>query len=310
MKIGALYTGNKEREKLLSGLSIIIPAFNEEDGIGHVLEHLSKIMSQVDFKCEIIVVDDGSQDGTYEKAKQYDNIVLLRNNVNRGYGASIKRGIRSARYDLICITDADATYPNEDIPKLIDKIKTENADMVVGARIGKNVNIPLVRRPAKWVLQKVANLVSGQYIPDLNSGLRVFKKSVAMQFLSVLPNGFSFTTTITLALLTNGFYVEYIPINYHARIGNSKIRPMRDTINFLQLILRIALYFAPLKIFLPISGLLMLLGIFWGIFSKFVLGRFADTSTLIIVTSSIEVLVVGLLAELIDRRMPGYYKEE
>ena len=172
-------------------------------------------------------------------------------------------------------------------------------------RTGENVAIPAIRRPAKWFIGVLANLVAGETIPDLNSGLRVFRRSLVMEFFDILPDGFSFTTTITLGMLTNGYLVDYVPVNYHRRVGKSKIRPVRDTLNFVQLILRIALYFAPLKIFVPVSFLLLLLALVWGLFSTFVLGQLADVSTLVIVMTAAQIMAIGLLAELINRRFPS-----
>jgi len=299
-----------EEQQGAPGVSIIIPAYNEEHGIGPVLEQLSQVMAASGLQYEVIVVDDGSQDSTAAVAEQHAGVTVLRHKGNRGYGAALKTGIRHANYDLICITDADGTYPNERIPDLVECMIEGNYDMVMGARTGKNVAIPLIRRPAKWAVGKLANLVAGEPIPDINSGLRIFKRSAALRFFNMLPDGFSFTTTITLGMLTNGYLVDYVPIDYYARVGRSKIKPIQDTLNFVQLILRIALYFAPLKIFLPLGGVLMLLAVAWGLFSWSVLGRLADVSTIVIVMAAVQVVVVGLLAELIDRRLPNYYKEE
>jgi hypothetical protein len=231
--------------------------------------------------------------------------MVLQHHSNRGYGAAIKTGIRHARYDLIAITDADGTYPNEQIPLLAAHLQTGHYDMVVGARTGEHVAIPLLRRPAKWFIGKLANLVASEPIPDLNSGLRVFRRAAVMEFFDILPEGFSFTTTITLGMLTNGYLVDYLPIDYHRRVGRSKIRPIRDTLNFTQLILRIALYFAPLKLFLPLSGLLLLAAVAWGLFSTLVFQQLADVSTLVIVMTAAQFAAIGLLAELINRRFPS-----
>lgn len=181
--------------------------------------------------------------------------------------------------------------------------------MVVGARTGENVAIPLVRRPAKWAIGRLANYVAGEKIPDLNSGLRVFRREIALRMFGLLPNAFSFTTTITLAMLTNNYLVNYVPIDYFARVGQSKIRPVQDTLNFVQLVWRIALYFAPLKLFLPLSGLLLLLAVGWALFTLLVLDQLADVSTLVIVMTAFQVAVIGMLAELINKRLPNYYKE-
>ncbi len=292
------------------GLSVIIPAYNEEKGIGPVLSQLARVLAERGWLFELVVVDDGSQDETAAVAGQYPGVTVLHHRTNRGYGAALKTGLRHARYNLICITDADGTYPNQRIPELIERLLYGQYDMVVGARIGARVAIPWVRRPAKWVISQLANFVAGEIIPDLNSGLRVFRREVALQLFSMLPNGFSFTTTITLAMLTNGYLVDYIPIDYFHRVGQSKIRPVQDTLNFIQLTLRMALYFAPLKIFLPLSGLLILAALGWGFFSWLVVGRLADVTTLVMVMTAIQIAVVGLLAELINHRLPGYKVEQ
>ncbi len=291
-------------------VSVVIPAYNEELGIGPVLEEVQDILARTSFVYEIIVVDDGSQDNTAAAVQRYPNVRLLAHTRNLGYGAALKTAIRQAHYATICITDADGTYPNTRIPELVTKLHMEGYDMVVGARTGAEVAIPWVRRPAKWAIGTLANVIAGQKIPDINSGLRVFKRAVALRFFDMLPNGFSFTTTITLGLLTNGYFVAYTPINYMARTGKSKIKPVRDTLNFINLILRMALYFAPLKIFLPLSGLLLLLGLLWGIFSWAVLQELADVSTIVIVMAAIQVGIIGMLGELIVRRLPNYYREE
>jgi len=295
--------------KARPGLSVIIPAYNEEKGIGPVLSQLAEMLVEQAWRFELVVVDDGSQDGTAALAGQYPGVTVLRHRANRGYGAALKSGLRHAQYDLVCITDADGTYPNQSIPQLLERLLYGQCDMVVGARIGERVSIPWIRRPAKWVIGQLANFVTGEIIPDLNSGLRVFRRETALQLFNMLPDGFSFTTTITLAMLTNGYLIEYVPIDYFPRIGRSKIRPVQDTLNFIQLTLRMALYFAPLKIFIPLSGLLTLAAVSWGFFSWLALGRLADVSTLVMVMAAVQVAVVGLLAELINHRLPGYKVE-
>lgn len=291
-------------------VSIVVPAYQEENGIGAVLQQIQDVMSGTTLHYEIIVVDDGSKDATATVAAQNPHATVVQHRVNQGYGAALKTGIRTARYDLVCITDADGTYPNERIPELVHHAMTHGYDMVVGSRTGENVAIPLVRRPAKWFINQLANFVASDTIPDLNSGLRVFHRTTALRFFNILPNGFSFTTTITLAMLTNSYLVDYIPIDYHARVGTSKIRPIKDTLNFIQLVLRIGLYFAPLKVFLPISGGLMVLAFVWAVVSIVVFGRLADVSTLVLAMTSIQVAMIGLLAELIDRRLSNEYRKE
>jgi glycosyltransferase involved in cell wall biosynthesis len=289
-------------------VSIVIPAYNEENGLGPVLAALLEKMDAAGGEYEVILVDDGSEDDTAVIARQYP-VTLLRHRVNRGYGASLKTGIRHAKYDLICITDADGTYPNERIPELVNLLVEKQVDMVVGARTGENVAIPAIRKPAKWALGRVANYVANEPIPDLNSGLRVFRREVCLLFFNILPNQFSFTTTITLAMLTNQYLVMYVPIDYYARVGKSKIRPIHDTLNFLQLVMRIGLYFAPLKIFMPISFWLLVLGVAWGAGTLLAFGQIADITTLVIIMTAFQVFAIGLLAELINKRLPNYYRE-
>jgi glycosyltransferase involved in cell wall biosynthesis len=299
----------KHLEDSNAGLTIIIPAYNEQDGIASVLTELHHVMIDSGWPHEVIVVDDGSTDNTAAQVDQVQNR-LLRHPNNRGYGAALKTGIRHARYALIAMTDADGTYPNECIPQLLEILQHGEYDMVVGARTGEQVTVPIIRRPVKWAITRLAEFVADQPIPDLNSGLRVFRRSAILQFFDLLPDGFSFTTTITLAMLSNDYLVKYMPINYHPRIGQSKIRPIQDTFNFIGLILRIALYFVPLKIFIPLGGFLLLLGLLWGLFTKLVLGQLADVSTLVIVMAAIQVAIVGLLAELINQRIPNYYRDD
>lgn len=293
-----------------AALTVIIPAYNEEHGIHQVLSQLHHELADSEWLYEIIVVDDGSQDRTAELAQQHKAVTVLRHQANRGYGAALKTGIRHANYNIICIIDADGTYPHESISELVEQLRQSRYDMVVGARIGEKVAIPLVRRPAKWVINRLGNFVTGVTIPDLNSGLRVFRKETVLRFFRILPDGFSFTTTITLAMFTNGYLVKYVPINYHVRLGHSKIRPIQDTINFVQLVLRIALYFAPMKFFLPLSGFLLLLALAWGLFSYLVLGLVADVTTLVIAMTAVQIAAIGLLAELINHRLPNNYQDD
>ncbi len=286
------------------GYSIIVPAYNEEGIIGNFLCELVQILDQTDGDYEIIVINDCSTDKTRDEAiASQIPITLLDHTCNKGYGAAIKTGMAKAAYEMIVITDADSTYPNTSIPELVSIAEGEELDMVVGARVGKNVKIPLIRKPAKWVITKLANYLSGTRIPDLNSGLRVMKKSIVNKFANILPNGFSFTTTITLAMLTNNHSVKYVPIDYFKRKGKSKIRPIVDTLNFVQLIVRTVLYFNPLKVFIPLSMFLVLFAFFVLIMSWFLLGSVLDTTFGIIIMTAVMVLAIGMLADLVDKRI-------
>lgn len=281
-------------------VSIIIPAYNEREGITHVIESLRLLREKHGPRWEIIVVDDGSTDNTPEMVRNFGDVVLIQHPLNRGYGAAIKTGMRHAKYNTLVISDADGTYPVNDIPKLIAQLS--KSDMVVGARHSNSSNIPMSRRPAKWMLNKLANYLTGTKIPDLNSGLRVMKKDIVMNYVHLLPDGFSFTTTITLAMLTNNYRVEFVPIEYKIRSGKSKIRPIRDTMNFIQLIIRTVLYFDPLKIFLPISAFFFVSSIAVLVLSYLFTPKIMDITTVILFISGVQILAIGMLADLIDKR--------
>ncbi len=278
-----------------TGVSVVVPAYNEEGAIAAQVERIQQVMSSTRRPWELIVVDDGSSDGTAAAADR-PGVRLIRQGRNRGYGAALKAGIHGARHEWIVITDADSTYPAEAIPTLLGH--AEENDMVVGARVGQNVNIPLVRRPAKWVLGRLASYLAEEEIPDLNSGLRVMKKSLVEKFEHLLPSGFSFTTTITLALLCSGYRVHYHPIEYHKRVGHSKIRASH-AYQFLMLILRTIVYFNPLRVFLPLGLVFFLAGMakfaydvtLWNLSESAVMG----------VLAGVIIWCVGLLADQISR---------
>jgi glycosyltransferase involved in cell wall biosynthesis len=284
-----------------TGLSIIVPAYNEAGSIGPVLSHLRETMRDTGFDYEILVIDDGSQDETASVAET-GGFRVLKHPQNRGYGAALKTGIRHAAHGLIAITDADGTYPNEQLPELARLIVEGEYDMVVGARTGDGVHMPLARRPAKWALNRLANYLARTTIPDLNSGMRVFRKEAFEEFRSYLPSTFSFTTTLTLALLTNDHPVHYVPIVYHKRVGRSKINPIKDTLNILGLIVRTVMYFAPLRVLLPISGGLLLLALVVLVASALLTPKIMDVTVIVITMTALQIAVVALVADLIEKR--------
>jgi len=286
-------------------ISVVIPVYNEEHGLEKTVGQMNELLGMVDGEIEVIFVDDGSSDASSEILGKFDNhrFKVIRHEVNKGYGAALKTGIKNAKYEHIAITDADCTYPTEKIPELVEVYEKGGYDMVVGARKGESVQIPLVRKPAKWFLKCLAEYLTGRKIPDLNSGLRIMRKEVVEKFINILPDGFSFTTTITLAMLTNDHSVKYININYHYRRGDSKIRPVYDTINFIQLILRTTLYFNPLKIFVPLSLFFVASAFLVFILSWVFLDRIMDVSSGVLLMTAVIVMAIGMLAELIDKRM-------
>jgi len=281
-----------------TSVSVLIPACNEEGALANTIAAIEKHRA-VFGEMEIIVINDGSSDRTGEVARTLP-VILIEHETNRGYGASLKDGLQRAKGEYILIADADGTYPLADIPRLAADIPT--FDMVIGARTGDLVKIPFLRRLGKWILTQLAEYLSRQRIPDLNSGFRIFRKDVAMRFFAMYPDGFSFTTTITLAMLTNHYRVKFLPINYHKRVGKSSINPVRDFLNFTILIIRICACFKPLYVFVPPALLLIALGILKGAIDysqHHYLGGLSITMTL----TGIQTLFIGLLADLIDQRM-------
>ncbi|MCZ7401017.1 MAG: glycosyltransferase family 2 protein [Candidatus Methanoperedens sp.] len=280
-------------------LSVVIPAYNEEKGIGKVLVELNDVLNKTGLAHEIIVVDDGSEDATAKIVQGNEFVKLVQHPANKGYGSSLKTGIRNATGKWILITDADGTYPVKDIPRLLEHIG--NYDMVVGARTGKDVNIPLYRRPAKKILAWLANYLAETNIPDINSGMRVFRKEDALKFFSILPKGFSFTTTITMAYLSNDYTIKYLPIDYYRRHGVSKISPIRDFVNFAVLMIRTVAYFNPLKVFLPASIIFFVAGFLVLLYQIILYRNIADLPVMLLL-AALQIGLMGLLADLIVRK--------
>lgn len=276
---------------LPQAVSVVIPAYNEGAHVASQVRDVERVLKTTGWTYEIIVVDDGSNDDTAVQADTTGARVLRRIR-NRGYGAGLKLGIRHAQYGYILITDADGTYPVEAIPAML--ASAERHAMVVGARTGTTVHIPLIRRPAKAFIRWLASYLSGQHIPDINSGLRLMRKDLVERYEHLLPDGFSFTTTITLASICNGYAVQYQSIDYHARLGESKIRA-RHAYDFTLLVLRVIVYFNPLKIFLPLGAFLASIGL-----GKLVYDIWKDNlseTTLLGLLGAMLVWSVGMLAD-------------
>jgi len=276
----------------MTDLTCIIPCYNEAR-IQECVDELRGNLPQ-DLSFEIIVVDDAS-----EQEVKVDGAKVIRHPRNMGYGAAIKSGLLKAEGERVLIVDADGTYPLDRVPDLLEG----GYDMVVGSRTGENVSVPLLRRPAKWMLTTLANYLSGVKIPDLNSGFRVFNRELAFRFSHLYPRRFSFTTTITLAFHSNDLNIRYVPIDYHRRSGKSKIRPVHDMLNFILLIIRTILYFNPLKVFLPASLLLLVFAALVFLYSLLFMDRVMDISTILLVVTSVEVALFGLLADLIVKKV-------
>ncbi len=283
--------GGSLQPELARAVSVVIPAFNEAEHVGAEIDAVTAALEGTGWRFEVIVVDDGSGDATAQRAADAGARVL-RHRHNQGYGAALKRGIEAAEHDWILITDADGTYPAEEIPGLL--ARADRAEMVVGARTGDAVSVPLARRPAKWFLRRLASYLAGRKLPDLNSGLRLMRRDLVLRYEHLLPPGFSFTTTITLAAACNGHEVEYVPINYRRRLGESKIRPWH-AYDFTLLILRTIVFFNPLKVFIPLGGLLALGGL-----AKFVYDLTRNNlseSAVLAFLGALIIWAVGLLAD-------------
>ena len=289
--------------------SLVVPAYNEKGAIRETVETLSRYLGDLPGGGRLIVVNDGSTDGTrdalVELAGEFPGMTVVHHERNRGYGAALKTGIGRATSPYVGITDADGTYPNERLGELVDLARRERADMVVGSRTLKNeVTYPLIRRIPKVFLVRWASWLSGQRIPDINSGMRVFNRRRVLHFMGLLPDTFSFTTTITICMLSSRLHVIYVPIGYSARVGNSKIKPIRDTLRFVQLITRTGMYFAPLRVLLPVFvvfAVAALVSLGWDIFK---LGDLTD-KTVLLTIAAVNVIMFALLADMIRKQSPA-----
>jgi glycosyltransferase involved in cell wall biosynthesis len=270
-------------------LSIIIPTKNESEAIGDVVA----IARQAYPDAEIIVVDDGSDDDTGAIAEK-SGATVVRHPESLGNGAAVKSGARAASGSVLAFMDGDGQHDARELRKLLARLD-DGYEMVVGARnAGSHANIG--RFFANGLYNELASLVSGRRIVDLTSGFRVVKAELFRNFLYLLPNGFSYPTTITMAFLRSGYPVCFEPIKVADRIGNSHIRPIRDGIRFLVIIFKIATLYAPLKVFLPISGLFFATGVGYYLYTYLTLGRFTNMS-LLVLSASVIIFLIGLISE-------------
>jgi len=279
-------------------ISIVIPMYNEERAIGAELERITATMERSGRPYEIIVVDDGSTDGSAEIVRRWEGVRLIQHPVNRGTGAARTTGLKAARGEVIVMTDADGTYPNQEMPRLVAVLEEQGCDMVIGARRREAGTVRWLRAPTKAFIRWLASYLTGVPIPDLNSGFRAFRRDIAMRYLNLLPNTHSWVSTITLTFLSNGHPVTWIPIDYYPRVGKSTFHPIKDTYNYLMLVVRAVMYFNPLRVFLPASLMLFLLGLVKTAYDNFVLHNIRESDVIILVTAFL-IGMMGLLADLI-----------
>lgn len=297
------YTGLGFGPWELGKVSVVVPAFNEEAAIAHDLEAIFAAMDQSDFDYEVIVVDDGSTDRTAAIVAQFPRARLIRHPRNMGVGAARKTGIRLAEGDIIITTDGDGTYPNHEMPALLERLRDN--DLVIGARVKEAGTMRVLRTPAKTFIRWLASYLTGVKIPDLNSGLRCFRKEAAQQFFPLLPSGHSWESTSTLAFLTAGYRVEFVPVDYYPRMGGrSSFHPIKDTIAYLRLVLRTVMYFDPLKFLGPLCLALLLIGSAKLVRDMIVFNFHIPGSTIVILLAGVQIGVLGLIADLIVKRSP------
>jgi glycosyltransferase involved in cell wall biosynthesis len=280
-------------------VSIVLPVYNEKGHLRAEIDRIRAAMDASEFSYELVVVDDGSNDGSGDALREIEGIRLIQFLTNRGSGSARKFGTRAARGRIVVWTDVDMSYPNDLIPELVREM--EGYDQVVGARTTEEGTHKAFRIPAKWFIRKLASYLVQTPIPDLNSGMRAFRRDVALQYVSQLPPGFSCVTTITMTFLAHGYTVKYWPITYSERAGKSKFHWLSDTRRYLLQVIRMTLSFDPFRVFLPIGFLLLALGSAKLAYDVIEHDFKVAINTLLIFLAAFQVFVVGMLADLVGR---------
>jgi glycosyltransferase involved in cell wall biosynthesis len=290
-------------------VTVVLPCYNEEQ---HILDELKRITVAMDgsgYSYELLVIDDASADSTRRLVEQalptYPNVRFMPFQRNGGSGTARRIGTREARGEIVVWTDADMTYPNDRIPEFVDYLlDNPGCDLVVGARRTEEGTHKILRVPAKWVIRKIAEGLTGTQIPDLNSGLRAFRRSVSLPFVRLLPPGFSCVTTLTLSFLSNQHPVEYLWIDYAKRSGTSKFHPLRDAYRYILQVLRMVMYFNPLKVLMPLALALLLVGFGKGVYDMVRHPFYFPSNTVLLVVSGLIIASLALLADLVVRSRP------
>ncbi len=280
-------------------VAIIIPTYKESlPVVQDTVSAIQQAFSNLDWNYDILIVNDGSGiQYDYSTLNEEEHVTVLEHDHNKGYGAAIKTGMQHTSHAWIGITDSDGTYPNHDFPTLLEK--TNHADMVVGTR--KLSDVPWMRQFPKFVLNRYASFLANETIVDLNSGMRLFKREMALKFWSLYPDGFSLTSTLTMSAIGHGYIIENVPIDYYKRQGKSSIRPIADTYRFFKLVGRLGLYFNPLRIFGPIAAFCMTVGLVKGLRDYIVVSHVGNFSVSLFL-AGLQIYLMGLLATLITKR--------
>lgn len=294
----------------LLDVTILLPVYNEEEGLPIVVDDVKKAMNGTKYSYEILVVDDKSKDKSVEVAKKL-GCRVIRHPMNRGSGASRKTGIFHAQGKIIVMLDADGSYSASYIPQMLALFP--QYDQVNGARSHEMGSLRWLRQPTKWFIRELASFLANYRIPDLNTGLKAFKKDLMIHYFWCIPDGFSCVSSMTLAFLCNGHSVTYIPIDYRKRIGISKFHPLKDTFMYILTIFRLITYFKPLKIFLPLSLAMVAGGIIKsGIDYYFIIHRLQLSDIILIITGTF-IGLQGLIADLIvaqKRSIDAYFTQQ
>jgi glycosyltransferase involved in cell wall biosynthesis len=280
-------------------VSVVLPVFNERGHLRAEIDRIRRAMSASPYTFEIIVVDDGSDDGSEVDLPTIEGIRVICHAHNRGSGAARRTGTSAARGRIVVWTDVDMTYPNDEIPMMVKEL--DGYDHIVGARRTEEGTKRFVRVPAKWFIRKLASYLTDTDIPDLNSGLRAFRRDVAMQYVHHLPAGFSCVTTLTMSFLSNGYTIKYVPIDYSPRAGTSKFHWWRDTKRYLLQVVRMSLSYNPLKVFLPLGLTFLAIGIAKLVYDWIDKDFRLAANTLLILLASLQAITIGLLADLVVR---------
>jgi glycosyltransferase involved in cell wall biosynthesis len=287
-------------------VSIILPCYNEQDHVTAEVERICAVMDQSEYDYELLAFDDASTDDTlarlHEAAPRFPHLQVVHFYRNGGSGTVRRIGTQRARGEIVVWTDADMSYPNDRIPEFVTMLEKDSTlDQVVGARTSEQGTHKVLRVPAKWFIRKLAEQLTGSQIPDLNSGLRAFRRQVALPYLRLLPPGFSCVTTITLAFLSNQHDVRYVPIEYAKRAGTSKFRFVTDAYRYILQVLRMVMYFNPLKVLMPVALTLLVLGVGKGIYDVAAHPFHIASDTVLTFVAGLIIVTLALLADLIVR---------